>query len=270
METRALQPNADGTAKSPFLYDPHALGSLRPDQVPRFFAALTDRDSLPMKSVDLKDLVAMQDRVDPVKVGAIASLDQRPGDPVVIRHKDRNYIADGHHRLSADWLAGDDSSVVRFKDLEPVSQALKSAPTIGKRFEMRAKVEKVSDELGLVFGWAIVCKVDGKDYYDLNRNHETGEAEPDHIPEEVMLKAAADFMEGDAIAKEMHSGEARGSYTFMFPLTSDIAKAMGITTNKTGLMVAVKPDAAMLAKFKSGELSGFSIGGYLLDHEGVD
>jgi hypothetical protein len=69
---RDLQPNGDSTtAKSPFLYDPNALGSLRPDQVPRFFGALTDSDRLPTKEVKLDELHAMQDRVDPVKVEAI-------------------------------------------------------------------------------------------------------------------------------------------------------------------------------------------------------
>src|ERR1700754_4150908 len=32
--------------------------------------------------------------------------------------------------------------------------------------EKSAKVIKVSEELGLVFGFAIVCKIDGVDYYD--------------------------------------------------------------------------------------------------------
>lgn len=124
-------------------------------------------------------------------------------------------------------------------------------------FETRAKVTKVDDDLGLVFGYAIVCKVDGEDYYDLHG---------DHIPEDAMLKAATDFMENSRTAKEMHTGESRGTIIFSWPMTSDIAKAFGIETSQTGLMVAMKPDTDMLAKFKSGELTGFSIGGF----RGVD
>lgn len=272
MKKRALQPNADGTAKSPFLYDPNALGSLRPDQVPRFFAALTDRDNLPVQTFDLADLVAMQDRVDPNKVATIAALDQRPGDPVVIGHDGRLYIADGHHRLSGDWLAGETRVTARFKDLEPVSNVLKRGvvPANAKRFELSAKVAKVSEEIGVVFGWAIVCKIDGEEYFDLNRDPDTGEAKPDHIPESTMLKAAADFMANSRMAKEMHTGEHRGEYLFALPLTTDIAKALGLSTNKTGLIVGLKPDAAMLEKFKSGELGGFSIGGGRIEDEEID
>jgi hypothetical protein len=73
-------------------------------------------------------------------------------------------------------------------------------------------------------------------------------------------------MQKSRMASEMHTGADRGSYVFAFPLTTEIAKALGIETQKTGLLVAVKPDADMLAKFKSGELTGFSIGG----HRGQD
>jgi hypothetical protein len=123
-----------------------------------------------------------------------------------------------------------------------------------------AQVVKVDKSLGLVFGWAIICKQDGSDYYDLNRDPD-GAAVPEHIPEAAMLEAATDFMENSRVAKEMHDGEAQGTMVFAFPLTTDIAKAMGIETKTTGLLVAMKPSAAMLAKFASGELTGFSIGG---------
>ena len=50
-------------------------------------------------------------------------------------------------------------------------------------------------------------------------------------------------------------------------LSREIAKALDITTKRTGLLVGLRPDAAMLAKFKSGELSGFSIGGERIEDE---
>ena len=56
---------------------------------------------------------------------------------------------------------------------------------------------------------------------------------------------------------------------FAFPLTSDIAKAMGITTTRTGLMVAAKFAPDVLAKFKSGEYTGFSIGGVRVRDEEI-
>lgn len=121
------------------------------------------------------------------------------------------------------------------------------------------KVAKVDRALGLVLGWAIICKVDGQDYYDL---------QGDHIPQDVMLKGATEFMENSRVAKEMHAGNARGSILFAFPMTEEIAKVYGIDTGgKYGLMVAAKFDEAVLAKFDSGEYTGFSIGGSCVREE---
>ena len=84
-----------------------------------------------------------------------------------------------------------------------------------------------------------------------------------------MLKAAADFAAGARPGKEMHSGPDVGQHVFLFPMTGEIAKALGIETKKTGLLIGYKPPADMLAKFKSGEFTGFSIGGYVEDSEDV-
>lgn len=120
-------------------------------------------------------------------------------------------------------------------------------------FQATASVCKVDVQHGLVIGFAIVCKRDGEDYYDL---------QGDHIPEESMLAAAVDFMAGARIAKEMHAGDANGTVLFAFPLTTDIAKALGIETQMTGLLIGMKPDsAATLQKFRDGTYTGFSIGG---------
>lgn len=123
---------------------------------------------------------------------------------------------------------------------------------VRKQDFIKAEVVKVSEELGLVFGMAIVCKVDGEDYYDL---------QGDHIPEDAMLKAVTDFMQHSRVSKEMHRGDQDGKVVFAFPLTQEIADAMGITTKRTGLLVGMKPSPAVLAKYKSGEYQGFSIGG---------
>src|SRR5581483_1461232 len=69
------------------------------------------------------------------------------------------------------------------------------------KFETSASVVKVDESLGLVFGFAVVCKKDGADYYDV---------QGDHIPEDAMLAAAADFMENSRVAKDMHQGDAIG------------------------------------------------------------
>jgi hypothetical protein len=265
---RHLQPNGDtGTAKSPFPYDPNALGSLRPDQVPRFFGVLTDSDKLPRKEVKLGDLTAMQDRVDPKKVEAIRDNGTQGKLAVVVQHNGKQFIADGHHRLAADWLDGKDTVLVRHKDLEPIDHALKGAPRLNVR------VAKIDDALGVVLGWAIVCKVNGEDYYDLNIDHSgphAGESVPEHVPEPVMAKSALQFVDSGAIGNEMHEGPDVGSYPFVFPMSSDAFKALFGTTDtppKTGLLVGYRPPADVLAKFKSREYTGFSIEGRRISFE---
>lgn len=126
-------------------------------------------------------------------------------------------------------------------------------------FRVSAEVCKVDQGLGLVFGWAIVCKQDGVEYFDLQE---------EHVPEQGMLEASLDFMLDRRVSKEMHAGESQGTVVFAFPLTTEIAKAFEITTKKTGLIIGVKPNASMLAKFVSGELTGFSIGGKRLELDG--
>ena len=132
---------------------------------------------------------------------------------------------------------------------------------MNKRFETRVEIAKFDENLGLVMGYIIICKVEGEDYFDLHG---------DHIPEDAMLKAAKDFMENSRTAKEMHSGQGRGTIVFAWPLTTDIAKAFNIETHTTGLMIAMKPDDEMLEKFRSGELTGFSIGGFRGEDEEAD
>jgi hypothetical protein len=123
-------------------------------------------------------------------------------------------------------------------------------------------IVKVDEALGLVFGFAIVSKEDGEDYFDV---------QGDHIPEDAMLKAATDFMQHSRTAKEMHQGDRAGEVVFAFPLTTDIAESLDITTKRTGLLIAMKPnDDEMLRKFRDGELTGFSIGGRRIKDEEVD
>jgi len=128
-------------------------------------------------------------------------------------------------------------------------------------FETRAQVLKVDDAIGLVFGFGIVCTENGQPYYD---------TQGDHIPEDAMIKAASDFMLSSRISSDMHAKSKDGDVVFCFPLTGEIAKAFGIDTKRTGLLVAIKPSASVLAKFHSGEYTGFSIGGARITEEVVE
>lgn len=137
---------------------------------------------------------------------------------------------------------------------------------MSKRFVATSdQVLKVDDQLGLVFGFAIVSTEGGEPYFDL---------QGDHIPDDAMLKAAADFMVRSRIATDMHDWQddvpvADGSVVFAFPLTAEVAKALDIDTPRTGLLVALKPSPAVLEKFRSGEYTGFSIGGARIADEEV-
>ena len=138
---------------------------------------------------------------------------------------------------------------------------------MGKDFELRAEVAKVDETLGLVMGWAIICKEGDEPYFD---------TQGDHIPEDAMLVAATDFAKSARVACDMHDRDDQGqvvkagTVVFIWPMTEDIAKSFKIKTNKTGLMIAMAPEAGMLEKFKTGELTGFSIGGRRDEDEAVE
>jgi putative serine protease XkdF len=117
------------------------------------------------------------------------------------------------------------------------------------------KVAKVDDSLGLVFGWAIICTEDGEPYVD---------TQDDYITDAAMLQAATEFAKGRRMGGDMHE-QPDGQVVHIFPLTAEIAKAFGIKCDKTGLMVAMQPSPETLAKFRSGERTGFSIGGERVD-----
>ena len=139
-----------------------------------------------------------------------------------------------------------------------------------KRYDQRnARIVKIDKSLGLVLGYAIICKIDGQPYYDLNIDPD-GTRVPEHIPESAMLKAAADFMLHSRVGNEMHRGPDSGTYVFAFPMTEDIAKSLGIEAKMTGLLVAYKPPPDVFAKFASGEYTGFSIEGRRLAIEEND
>jgi len=137
---------------------------------------------------------------------------------------------------------------------------------MSEEFRTEAQVYKVDEELGLVFGFGIVSMQNGEPYFD---------KQGDHIPEEAMLEAAADFMLNSRMTTDMHqkdddgNASADGDVVFAFPLTSEVAKAFEIETPRTGLMVAIKPSPDVLAKFKEGKYTGFSIGGTRIEDEEV-
>lgn len=122
-----------------------------------------------------------------------------------------------------------------------------------KSLVTKAQVVAQDGGLGLVIGFAIVCTEDGQPYFDV---------QGDHVPEDAMLKAAADFMEASRMASAQHDGSNVGTILFAFPLTADVAKALEISSARTGLLIAMRPsDPEVLRRFVDGTYTGFSIGG---------
>jgi hypothetical protein len=132
-------------------------------------------------------------------------------------------------------------------------------------FRTDATILKVSTELGLIFGWAMICKVadENGDFYD---------SDGEHFEEQAMLEAVTDFAKSKRVACDMHARDGNkqpiqdGAVIHHFPLTSEIAKALGIITPYSGLLIAMAPDSPeLLEKAKNGEYTGFSIGGEYLE-----
>lgn len=152
--------------------------------------------------------------------------------------------------------------------------------------KVEVTVCKTDAKLGLVFGYAIVCKSRNaagelEDYYDTgSEDPDDEEIYSDHITEKAMLDGVTEFMKSASrTATDMHEREVdadgnqvlddndraipvkKGTIVHSFPLTEDIATALGITVQKTGWLVAMQPEAEMLKRFEDGTLKQFSIGG---------
>lgn len=116
------------------------------------------------------------------------------------------------------------------------------------------EVLKVDESNKIVYGFAIISKSGGEDYFDV---------QGDHIPEDVMTEAATDFMLSLRAAKEMHVGVAKGVVVHSMPFTTDLIKALGIEgLDKSGWLIGMRcSDDEVMRKFVSKEYTGFSIGG---------
>lgn len=132
-----------------------------------------------------------------------------------------------------------------------------------QRFQTHATectVAKVNKKLGLVFGFAAVSKANGAEYFD---------TQGDALPDETLLESATEFMLERRVSGEMHEVQD-GTPVFLFPLTEEIAKALGIVSSRYGLLYGAKPSPEVFAKFESGEYTGFSIGGKRLEEQVVE
>ena len=167
---------------------------------------------------------------------------------------------------------------------------------------------KTNDEHGLVFGFGMVSlRKNGsgeyEPYYDSGELLSTGTRRVDHIPEAALLKSSLEYARGGRVAGDEHltaaqaqllkaaesiedddtraaaieivqkaqerAVEKRGTVPFLFPLLSDVAEALGISTQRTGLLVGALPDPDIYGKYQNGEYTGFSIGGMRIEDKVV-
>lgn len=140
------------------------------------------------------------------------------------------------------------------------SRAFAGAWSQAKQAVSKIKIEgqilKQLDEERLAFGWAYVSTVKG----EISLDHSGEFIRPDQI-----AKAATNFMLSMRTAKSMHTGGKIGEVVHSMPLTNEIAKALGIQSDREGWCVAIKVyDDQVWQDVKSGKLAAFSIGGRAL------
>ena len=89
----------------------------------------------------------------------------------------------------------------------------------------------------------------------------------DHIREDARHGAARDLMQNSQLAGDMRprDGDGQpieaGTVVFAWRLTDGASEPFNIEFNSTGLIISMHPDAYMLERYRSGELTGPSING---------
>jgi hypothetical protein len=114
-------------------------------------------------------------------------------------------------------------------------------------------IMKLNDEKQLVSGFAVVYERGGEEVVDY---------QGDVVDEEVVTKAAHEFMREYRHGKVLHRGDPVGEIVESAVLSRDVQKALGIDLGKSGWWVVYKvKDPDVWAKVKEGKLKAFSIGG---------
>ena len=122
------------------------------------------------------------------------------------------------------------------------------ALTFSRSFE----IAKADSARNLIFGWPIISSVKGKEYVDRQN---------DVIPFDSALDAMIAFTKGDRDSLVQHEGMALGKVLFALPIDNDIAKGLGITVDREGVVVGIQVEPEVMRLYETGKLTGLSIGG---------
>lgn len=125
--------------------------------------------------------------------------------------------------------------------------------------EKELLVKKVAQSGRMIYGWGSVCKKRAED----GTLQQYRDADDEEFPEDVTEIAWREFMRGERALDAMHDEEQIGRVLYAFPLTEENAAAFGLADalDQTGVIVGAEVSDEVAAKFSSGELNGFSIGG---------
>lgn len=133
---------------------------------------------------------------------------------------------------------------------------------MSKRIQMVMKTAGVEKARRMVYGYAMVCKVDGQPYDD---------TQDDRITETEMIDAALDFAKNSQGAvNDMHDGGPdQGTSYFVFPMTEAIAKSLDMTwtegakANKhgPGMLVGAQLSPEAFALVEKGARAMWSVEG---------
>lgn len=140
--------------------------------------------------------------------------------------------------------------------LERAVEAIINA-VIGKSEDQMTNIQgtilKMDEEQRMVYGWASVATENGEPVVDV---------QGDIIKMAVLEKAATEFMLDHRVAKAMHDGDGIGEVVHSFPLSTELAKSLGVASPREGWLIGMKVHSDDVWKrVKSGELRAFSIGG---------
>lgn len=127
---------------------------------------------------------------------------------------------------------------------------------------LSAEVKKLDEEQRVVWGWASVIEEGGQVVID---------KQGDVIDEAELVAAAHGFMRDARLAKAMHDGDGIGEVVESVVLTKGLQQALGIDLGKVGWLIGMHvADDAAWQSFRSGEFTGFSIGGSAVREEMAD